>query len=128
MKIPLSQQELAGLADASGDIEALATTLADCRIGDWEAKRRLERMFHPLLRVMALKRVGQDTAALNRLVELGREGVHQAAKRFPEREPARHFRVFALPFIEFAMDHRPGFWERLWKRRSGAKRSVTSER
>ena len=117
MKIPLSHNEVAELAAGVTDHELLARVLAACRIGDWEAKHQLERMFQPLLLMLATKRAGESAALRNQLIERGREGLIRAAKRFPAAEPVRHFRVFALNFIEAAMDRPPGFWQRLFGRR-----------
>jgi DNA-directed RNA polymerase specialized sigma subunit len=116
MKIPLSQAEVAELASAATDHDLLARLLAACKLGDWEAKRQLARTFQPLLMMLATKRVGEDAALRNQMIERGREGLVRAAKRFPKGEPVRHFRVFALQFIETAMDHPPGFWQRLFGR------------
>ena len=117
MKISLSQQEVDGLAASGGDFEALSQAVAACKLGDWEAKHTLDRMFHPLLAMLAAKRVGSDTAASNRLIERGREGLYRAAKQFPKRRHVRHFRLFALPFIEAAMDRPPSFWQRFFAKR-----------
>lgn len=116
-KIPLSQQEVAGLALNSADLEALTRAIAGCKIGDWEARKKLDRLFQPLLVLLAEKRAGEDIGARNRMLERGREGLQRAAKRFPKHEQVRHFRLFALPFIEVAMDRPPSFWKRLFGRR-----------
>ena len=115
--IPLSQNELADLSASTNDHELLARVLTGCKMGDWEAKHKLERMFQPLLVMLATKRAGDDTATRNRLIERGREGLIRAAKRFPKGDPVRQFRVFALGFIEPAMDQPPNFWQRLTGRR-----------
>ena len=64
-----------------------------------------------------LRNFGRDTAASNRLIERGREGLYRAAKQFPKRRHVRHFRLFALPFIEAAMDRPPSFWQRFFAKR-----------
>jgi len=46
--IPLSQHELADLSASTNDHELLAKVLTACKMGDWEAKHKLERMFQPL--------------------------------------------------------------------------------
>lgn len=114
MKIPLSQDELANLASSNSDIEALQHAIAGCRLGDWEAKHNLERLFQPLLVMLATRRAGDDAKLRNALVERGREGLYRAAKRFPRNDQVRHFRLFALTFVEAAMDNPPGFWRKLW--------------
>ena len=121
MKIPLSHDELSNLAANSGEIEALTQAIDGCRLGDWEAKRALERIFQPLLVMLATKRAGDDVKHRTHLLERGREGLYRAAKRFPKRDPVKQFRIFALPFIEAAMDKPPSFWQKLqdaWRRRS----------
>ncbi len=113
MKIPLSHDELANLASSNSDLESLGQAIAGCRLGDWEAKRNLERQFQPLLIMMATKRAGDDTKHRTSLIERGRVGLYRAAKRFPRRDPMRHFRLFALPFIEASMDKPPSFWQKM---------------
>jgi len=113
MKVALSQQEVSGLA-ASSDDEALSGAVKAYKKGDWEAGHVLDRQFHHLLVMLAAKRAGSNVAANNTLIERGREGLHRAAKRFPRRQHIRHFRLFALPFIETAMDQSPSFLRRLF--------------
>jgi len=104
MKISLSQDEVANLSAGTSHTEAMSRAVQGCRIGDWEAKHALEHEFSPLILMLATKRAGTNTAARNKLIELGRAGLYRAAKKFPPREPIRHFRVFALDYIESAMD------------------------
>jgi DNA-directed RNA polymerase specialized sigma subunit len=104
MKIALSQDEVANLSASGAHAEELAKAVGGCRIGDWEAKHALERLFAPLLAMLADKRAGDDNAARNELIERGRAGLYRAAKRFPRRDPIRLFRLFALDHIEAAMD------------------------
>ena len=104
MKIALSQKEVASLAISGTQTEALAQAVAGCKLGDWEAKRALERLFSPLITMLAVKRAGSDTAVRNELIDRGRDGLYQAAKRFPPRESIRRFRLFALDHIEKNMD------------------------
>ena len=104
MKIALSQDEVASLSGSGAQAEALEQAVAGCKLGDWESKHALERLFNPLIIMLAAKRAGADRAACNELIERGREGLYQAAKRFPQRESIRRFRLFALDCIEQAMD------------------------
>ena len=104
MKSTLSQNEVANLSAANAHTESLARAVEGARIGDWEAKRALVREFSKLILMLATKQAGDDTAARNELIERGREGLYKAAKKFPAREPIRHFRIFALGYIEKAME------------------------
>lgn len=104
MKVALSPDEIASLSSSGAHAEELAQAVSGCKLGDWEAKRNLERLFNPLILMLAVKRAGDDNALRNELVENGRAGLYQAAKRFPRREHVRRFRLFALEHIEAAMD------------------------
>jgi len=107
MKIALSQDEVANLSASGVHAEELAKAVGGCKMGDWEAKHALERLFAPLLAMLAEKRAGTDLTARNELIERGRAGLLRAAKRFPRNDSVRHFRLFALDHIEAAMD-KPG--------------------
>lgn len=87
-----------------------------CKRGDWEAKTRLIQAFMPLMTSLARKRT-QDTAALNRYIEGGKEGLMSAVKHFKAGSTTK-FEIFALSYIEDAMDRvtRPGFFARLFGR------------
>ncbi|MFZ4395949.1 MAG: hypothetical protein ACOYOU_10035 [Kiritimatiellia bacterium] len=104
MKISLSQKEVANLSGSGVQAVALAQAVAGCKKGDLEGRRALMRLFAPLIAMLAAKRAGSDAAACTELIERGRAGLCQAAKRFPPRESIRHFRLFALDHIEAAMD------------------------
>lgn len=107
MKIALSQDEVASLSGNGAQSDALAQAVAGCKLGDWEAKHALERLFAPLIEKLADKRAGADPAVRHELIERAREGLYRAAKRYPKRESIRRFRLFALDYIENAMDKRP---------------------
>lgn len=83
---------------------------------DWEAKARLSQQFMPLMMTMAKKRV-TETAAINRHIEAGKEGLLAAVRRY-KPGTGQKFEVFALSFIEAEMDRvsRPGFFARLFGR------------
>jgi len=104
MKIALSQDEVANLSASGTHADELAQAVGGCKLGDWEAKHALERLFAPLIAMLATKRAGDDNAARDALVERGRAGLYRAAKRFPRRDPIRLFRLFALDYIEAEMD------------------------
>jgi DNA-directed RNA polymerase specialized sigma subunit len=97
--------------------KAIERDLQGCRRGDWEAKTRLIQAFMPLLTSLARKR-SQDTAAINRYIEAGKEGLQTAARHFKAASNTK-FEIFALTFIENAMDRtdRPGLLARLFGRR-----------
>jgi DNA-directed RNA polymerase specialized sigma subunit len=113
MKPAISQTELAELNAASNDHALLAQLIAGCRLGDIESRRALEKNFYPLLVMLATKRVGANPAARNPLIENGKQGLRRAVDHFPKRALPRRFRIFALDYIEAAMDRKPGFWSRL---------------
>jgi len=104
MKIAFSQNEVASLSSGGAHAEELAQAVSGCKMGDWEAKHTLERLFSPLIAMLAAKRVESGNVARNELIDRGREGLYRAAKRFPRREPIRRFRLYALDYIEAAMD------------------------
>ncbi|MBM4148189.1 MAG: hypothetical protein FJ224_04015 [Lentisphaerae bacterium] len=110
MKIPLNMngEPVAG-PDRLHRLAALTTAIAGARRGDWNSKRELLRMFHPLLGTLAEKRTS-DPAEAARLVKAGEEGVVRAARRFPKDSAPDHFEVFALKYIEKRMDAGPGGW------------------
>jgi DNA-directed RNA polymerase specialized sigma subunit len=97
--------------------KAIERDVLACRRGDWEAKTRLTQAFLPLLTSLAKKR-SQDTAAVNRYIEAGKEGI-QAAVRHSKASSGTKFEIFALSFIENAMNRadRPGWLARLFGRR-----------
>ena len=74
-----------------------------CKKGDWESKKKLAKSFQPLLLKLAEKR-SSDTAEINHLIELGREGLYVAAKKYKPSMGASHFRVFALDYIDKSMN------------------------
>ena len=105
MKIAFSQDEVATLSGSGAHAEELAQAVAGCKLGDLESRHALERQFAPLITMLAGKRTGADNhVARNELIDRGREGLYRAAKRFPPRESIRRFRLFALDYIEAAMD------------------------
>ncbi len=113
MKIPL---HLPGDGPAEGNRQdrAMEMDILECKKGDWEAKARLIREFMPLLTTLAKKR-GTDTATINRLVEAGKDGLVLAARKYRVGSPQK-FQIFAVPFIEKAMEHAlsgGGFFARL---------------
>ena len=114
MKIPLSgiknDQPTTGVAARN---QALEKNINAAKRGDWEAKHYVERSLMPVLKKLAEKRAC-DTAGYNRLIAAGKEGIANAIRKFPTNTPADRFQIFALPFIEEAMNksQKKGLWKR----------------
>jgi DNA-directed RNA polymerase specialized sigma subunit len=125
MTIPV---KLHGSVDPSGrqsELESLGTCIQKCQTGDLREHMRLARIFRPLIRTLAEKRAGgpDNVKEINRLCALGREGLYEAILEFTPKVGIAHFRVFALDYIENAMDSRPkGFWQKLFRIRFGKRR------
>ncbi len=103
------------LSGPAARTKALERDLAAAKRGDWEARHRVERALMPLLTTMAKKRAG-DNAAINALIERGKEGIDVAIRKFKSGTSGDRFQIFALPFIESRMDknERSGFFARLF--------------
>jgi DNA-directed RNA polymerase specialized sigma subunit len=103
------------LSGPAARIKALEKELAAAKRGDWEAKHRVERALMPLLNTLAKKRAS-DNAAINTLIDRGKEGIDVAIKKFKTGTSGDRFQIFALPFIERKMDNqeRSGFFARLF--------------
>lgn len=114
MKIALNlRQDESNHPEADRE-KAIVRDVEACKRSDWEAKTRLVQMFMPLMTSLAKKRT-QDTAAHNRYIEAGKEGLATATKRFRPGSDGK-FQVFALKFIDEAMERadKPGFFARLF--------------
>jgi hypothetical protein len=85
--------------------------------GDWNAKGNLVRMFMPLLTSLAEKRTAEN-AKMNAYIEAGKKGIFTAAKKYKKNIGPEGFEIFALDFIESAMDRAAdgagGFFSRLF--------------
>ena len=102
------------------ELDDLDQCLTQCRTGDLREHMRLARKFRPLIRTLAEKRAGghDQVREINRLCALGREGLYEAVLEYTDKVGVSHFRLFALDYIERAMDGRPkGFWQRLFRLR-----------
>ena len=102
------------------ELDDLEQCLTQCRTGDLREHMRLARKFRPLIRTLAEKRAGgpDQVREINRLCALGREGLYEAVLEYTDKVGVGHFRIFALDYIERAMDCRPkGFWQRLFRLR-----------
>lgn len=71
--------------------------------GDWNAKNSLVRQFTPLLSSLAHKR-SHDPAMINKYIEAAREGLFAAARKYKPSVGAERFQIFAVDFIESAME------------------------
>ena len=102
------------------ELKQLEHCIALCQKGDLREHMWLARKFRPLIRFLAEKRAGgsYDIREINRLCNLGREGLYEAVLEFNLKSGAGDFRLFALDYIEGAMDNKPkGFWRKLFRRR-----------
>jgi DNA-directed RNA polymerase specialized sigma subunit len=120
MNIPV---KLHGSVDPSGrqcELESLGNCILNCQTGDLREHMRLARIFRPLIRTLAEKRAGgpDNVKEINRLCALGREGLYEAILEYTPKVGISRFRVFALDYIERAMDSKPkGFWQNLFRLR-----------
>lgn len=117
MKIALNMRQDEVTSPEVEREKAIERDVDACRRNDWEAKTRLVQAFMPLLTSLARKRT-QETAAINRYIEAGKEGLVNAAKHYKSPAASGKFQVFALNYIENEMDRldRPGFFARLFGR------------
>lgn len=85
--------------------------------GDWNARNNLAKTFMPLLTSLAEKRAGNNQVAKNTLIDAGKEGLFKAAGKYNKNIGADKFQIFALDFIENAMEKSQkggGFFARLF--------------
>lgn len=117
MKIPLNMGASSNTSGRAAQNKALERDLAAVKKGDWTAKNNLAKSFTNLLRSLAEKR-SQDPTTINTLVEAGKEGLYTAAAKFKLDQGAERFHVFALDFVEKAMDNKGkgGFFAWLFRR------------
>lgn len=114
MKIPLKLADHDLHAGPSAQIRELENAIKGTQKNDWNSKAALHRLFLPFLTQMAQKRASEQ-AKINELVELGKEGLNRAAKKFQLSSGADKFRIFSVNFIEDAMDGKGGgFFARLF--------------
>jgi len=105
MKIGLNMGERENLSSKEADNRALEKAIAACKKGDWAARNLLGKMFLPWLKSLAAKRAEPgDIAAINSLIEDGKGALCKAARKYKLERGAHQFRVFAVPFVENAMD------------------------
>lgn len=104
MKIPLKLGEDGPQSTTATAAAAVLRDVKAVRDGDWNAKNSLAQAFNPLLISLAEKRAHGDPSKLNRYMDAGKEGLFKAAKRFRPKSDNDNFQIFALDFIEQAMN------------------------
>lgn len=115
MKIPLNMNQDGGSHTTREAANmALEQDILSAKKGDWNAKHGLDRTFTPLLISLAEKRAGNQIE-LNHYIEAGKQGLYTAARKYKRSIGPDRFRIFALDYIEAAMDRglRGGFWSRI---------------
>lgn len=104
MKIPLNSGSSSSTTSGpAARAKALEKDIQAARKGDWEARHRVERQLMPLLTSLAKKRASDNTE-INKLIEAGKSGIATAIKKVKPGLSGDRFQIFALPFIEGAMD------------------------
>lgn len=119
MKIPLHLGQNGTQSAAAAQAKVVERDVLAAKQGDWNAKANLARAMTPLLLSLAQKRAS-DPQTIGALVEAGKEGLVKATRKYNSSIGADRFQVFALDFIEAAMDEhlRGGNWfTRLFNRR-----------
>ena len=112
LKLSLNEQQSAAAAAA----QSILRDVRAIKGGDWNAKNSLVRAFQPLLLSLSEKRAHQDAAKNNRYLDADKEGLFKAARKYREKSHGNNFQLFALDFIESAMDRvdkKGGFISRL---------------
>lgn len=117
MKIALNMGQSNTGSDRNAQSKALERDIQGVQKGDWTAKNNLVKAFQNLLRSLAEKR-SKDPTEINTLIEAGKEGLFKAAQKFSIATGGDRFHVFALDFVEQAMDRKQkgGFFARLFGR------------
>ncbi len=85
--------------------------------GDWNSRNNLVKTFMPLLTSLAEKRAGANLAEKNKLIDAGKDGLLKAANNYKKSIGSDKFQIFALDFIEKAMEKSQkggGFFARLF--------------
>jgi DNA-directed RNA polymerase specialized sigma subunit len=118
MKIPLNMGNNSNQSSKAAQFKILEREILATKKGDWNAKNNLIRTFTPLLTSLAEKR-SSDPAQKNKLMDAGKEGLFNAARKYKESIGPDKFQIFALDFIESNMDNlgkNVGFFARLFGR------------
>lgn len=111
MKIPLHLGQNGTQSAAAAQAKVVERDVLAAKQGDWNAKTNLARTMTPLLLSLAQKRAS-DQQTINALIEAGKEGLVKATRKYNSSIGADRFQIFALDFIEAAMDEhlRGGNW------------------
>ena len=104
MKIPLKLGQDEQPSTAAAAAAAIARDVRAVKAGDWNAKNSLVRAFQPLLTSLSEKRAHGDNGKHNRYSDAGKEGLFKAAKKYKAKSNGDNFQLFALDYIERAMD------------------------
>jgi DNA-directed RNA polymerase specialized sigma subunit len=115
MKIPLKMGQDGVAASKAAKAKVLERDILAARKGDWKAKNDLIHQFMPLISSLAEKRAS-DPATINRYIEAGKNGLMTALRKYKTSVGGDRFQIFALDFIERAMDNMAkggGFFARL---------------
>ena len=116
MKIPLNMNQDGPQSRKAAQAKMLERDIAMTKKGDWNAKNSLMKTFIPLLQSLAEKRT-DDIRDINEYIEAGKNGLLKAAKKYKPTLGADKFQIFALDFIENAMDNmnsKGGFFSKLF--------------
>jgi DNA-directed RNA polymerase specialized sigma subunit len=104
MKISLKLDQDGQPSTAAAAATAIARDVRALKLGDRNAKNSLVRAFQPLLTTLSDKRAQGDHGKHNRYIDAGKEGLFKAAKKYKARSNGDNFQLFALDYIERAMD------------------------
>jgi len=102
MRIPLKLGNDERQSSHAAAAHALEQDIAAARKGDWQARENVLRGFLPLITSMAEKRTAEPEAR-TQCIEAAREGLVKAMNKYRPGS-ARGFQLFAVEFIEAAMD------------------------
>ena len=121
MRVNLNWKEIGmsaevGRSGRQGISKALVASAAG---GDFQSCEELVRCFMPVLQDLSKRRTN-GVQQRNVLIDAGKRGLLQAARRYQARGAAKKdFKLFALPYIEKGMnvaEGKAGWWTRLWWR------------
>jgi DNA-directed RNA polymerase specialized sigma subunit len=102
MKIALNMDELSG-DDKKAAQAALERLIKRTKDGDFQARDALIQHYMPILSKLAKKR-SSSSKEFNETIEAGKAGLCEAARKYKPSVGPDKFQVFALDFIEKAMD------------------------
>ncbi len=113
MKIPL--RGMSHQSDGQPESKFSEAEIKACKLGDWEAKHRMNHAFTPLMTNLARKRAPDGPPeVINALLEAGKSGLIKACRKYSPEIGAAKFQLFALNYIEASMDAvGSGFFARL---------------